>query len=166
MSVHVLHPDTDAQPTERVVVPLSPSSGRPPCSGVPASTGVSAVRTVTDWGRVIATSRTIVQVAVMLGCDPSWVRHQIAGGRLYAMSVGRSRLLPAWQFDANAPIPGLPETLAVLVSGREPLEIVTWMTTPVPELAVAGEAVSPRAWLVCGGDLRVVVGLARGLHLV
>ena len=133
---------------------------------MPAGTGVSAVRTVTDWGRVIATSRTIVQVAVMLGCDPSWVRHQIAGGRLYAMSVGRSRLLPAWQFDANVPIPGLPETLAVLVSGREPLEIVTWMTTPVPELAVAGEAVSPRAWLVCGGDSRVVVGLARGLHLV
>ena len=40
------------------------------------------------------------------------------------------------------------------------------MTTSVPELAVAGEAVSPRAWLVCGGDPRAVVGLARGLHLV
>ncbi|MGV8965603.1 MAG: hypothetical protein ACOH2F_04935 [Cellulomonas sp.] len=148
----------DAHPAVTgVVVPDSPD--------VPG-VGATAVRKVTDWGRVIATSRTIVQVAVMLGCDPSWVRQQIADGRLYALSVGRSRLLPDWQFEANVPIPGLPETLAVVLTGRQPLEVVAWMTTPLAGLTAAEEAVSPRAWLVGGGDPRAVVGLARGLHLV
>ncbi|WP_407344500.1 hypothetical protein [Pengzhenrongella phosphoraccumulans] len=142
-------PDTAVHLTVRDDVVLSPGAE------------VSAVRAVTDWGRIVATSRTTAQVAQMLGWEASRVRRMIALGGLYAKSIGRSQLLPAWQFEEQEPLPGLREVLAALPADQPPLEVEAWMTTPVTGLAVDGEALSPRLWLISGGDPGEVVALTR-----
>jgi hypothetical protein len=143
-------PATEVHLTVRDDVVLSPGAE------------VSAVRTVTDWGRIVATSRTTAQVAELLGWDPSRVRRMIALGGLYAKSIGRSQLLPAWQFEEQEPLPGLREVLAALPADQPPLEVEAWMTTPATGLdGEDGQALSPRAWLISGGDPGEVVALAQ-----
>ena len=57
---------------------------------------------------------------------------------------------------------GVP-TAAALPSGSHPVAVRTFMTTPSEELSVHGEALSPRDWLVGGGDPKDVAGLAATL---
>jgi hypothetical protein len=116
-------------------------------------------------------------VARMLGVDPSRISHQVAAGRLYSYSGGSGRpVFPDWQFTTIRPaaaqqdaaptvavIPHLATVVAAFPAGSHPIAVRTFMTTPNQDLQLQGSALSPRDWLVDGGDPTVVAGLAATL---
>ncbi len=104
-------------------------------------------------------SLSVEQAAKLLIVDASRVRHRVRDRALYAFKIGAALRLPTWQFDEREPIPGLRAVLAALPSDLHPLEVAGFMTTPDPDLAVADAPLSPRDWLIGGGDLHVVVEL-------
>lgn len=109
---------------------------------------------------------TTQEVAELLGgIDESRVRHRLARGGLYVLPVGsRGHGFPRWQFHDGKPLPGLKTVLAVLLPAKlHPLEVAGFMSTPQPELVVDGDQVTPREWLITGGEVAPVVSLAANL---
>lgn len=103
------------------------------------------------------TSISVPQAAEQLDVDASRIRHRLRDRALYGFKIGSSIRLPLWQFgDDRAPIPGLRAVLAALPTDLHPLEISGFMTSPDPDLTIADEPVSPRDWLVGGGELTAV----------
>lgn len=118
-----------------------------------------------DLAGLIATSKTVDQVARAYGVDASRIRHRVRDGALYGARVGRSLRLPDWQFIADGqPLPGLRSILAALPNGLHPLDVAGFMSTPQPELEVSELAVTPRDWLASGGSSDAVTALAGELY--
>lgn len=117
------------------------------------------------WAALLASSVTPAEVADALGVDASRVRHRLADGALLALPApGRRRLLPRFQLaDDLTPLPGLAVVLAALPDDLHPLEVEGFFTTPQPELVLRRRAVSPRAFLLGGGDPAVVARVAAGV---
>lgn len=108
-------------------------------------------------------SLTVEQAAKLLLVDGSRVRHRLRDRALYGFKIGGGLRLPTWQFHRHEAIPGLRAVLAVLPAGMHPLEVAGLLTTPDPDLAVADEPVSPRDWLIGGGDVSAVVAVVEDL---
>jgi hypothetical protein len=104
-------------------------------------------------------SLSVEQAAKLLLVDGSRVRHRVRDRALFAFKIGAGLRLPTWQFHEHDHIPGLRPVLAVLPADLHPLEVAGFMTTPDADLAVADVPLSPRDWLIGGGDVRVVVEL-------
>lgn len=98
-------------------------------------------------------SFTAHDIAVKWGVDDSRIRHRVRNRALYGVRLGRTLRLPGWQFDDDLrPLPGLPALLAALPDGMHPREVEGFMTTRQDDLQVRGRSVSPREWLLTGGD--------------
>ncbi|MFL6163292.1 MAG: DNA-binding protein [Jatrophihabitantaceae bacterium] len=108
-------------------------------------------------------SLTVEQVAKLLQVDGSRVRHRVRDRALYGFKIGGGLRLPTWQFTHHDAIPGLRAVLAALPTDVHPLEVAGLMTTPDPDLVVVGEPVSPRDWLIGGGDVGAVVAVVEDL---
>lgn len=108
-------------------------------------------------------SLSVEQAAKLLMVDGSRVRHRVRDQALYAFKIGGALRLPTWQFHRHDSIPGLRTLLAALPAGLHPLEVAGFMTTPDGDLTVDNDAISPREWLVGGGELRPVVELIEHL---
>jgi hypothetical protein len=108
-------------------------------------------------------SLSVEQAAMMLAIDGSRVRHRVRDRALYSFKIGGGLRLPSWQFNREDAIPGLRAVLTALPQDLHPLEVAGFMTTPDPDLAVADEPLSPRDWLIGGGDARSVVELIEQL---
>ncbi len=117
------------------------------------------------WAALLASSVTVADVATSLGVDASRVRHRLADGALLALpAAGRRRLLPRFQLaDDLTPLPGLGVVLAALPDDLHPQEVEGFFTTPQPELVLRRQPVTPRAFLLGGGDPLQVARLAAGL---
>lgn len=101
------------------------------------------------------------QVGERLGVSPSRVSHRHAAGGLFAFRVGPAKTLyPDWQFTADGTIPGLPQVVEALPGGVPAALVRRFMTEPDDALEIGEEVVSPRAWLLQGGDVARVVALA------
>lgn len=101
--------------------------------------------------------------ATLLKLDPSRVRHRVRDRALYAFKIGGALRLQVWQFHGRNPIPGLRTLLAALPTDLHPLEVAGFTTTPDGDLTVDDEPISPREWLVSGGDIRLVIELIEHL---
>lgn len=108
-------------------------------------------------------SMSVAQAARLLHVDTSRVRHRLRDRALYGFKIGAGLRLPLWQFVDDEPIPGLRAVLAALPADLHPLEITGVMTTPDPDLVVADEPTSPRAWLIHGGSIDTVRNLVAHL---
>lgn len=104
-------------------------------------------------------SLSVEQAAKLLVVDASRVRHRVRDRALSAFKIGAALRLPTWQFAGHEPIPGLRAVLATFPPDLHPLEIAGFMTTPDPDLTVAEEPLSPREWLIGGGEVEAVVEL-------
>lgn len=109
------------------------------------------------------TSISVPQAAQLLHVDASRIRHRLRDRALYGFKIGSSLRLPLWQFDDDAPIPGLRAVLAVLPPELHPLEVAGFMTTPDRDLSIGDEPTSPGRWLTHGGDAGVVCDLVAQL---
>lgn len=95
---------------------------------------------------------SVADAAARLGIDGSRVRHQLAANQLAGWKERGEWRLPAWQFAGDAVLPGLRAVLAELPDDQPPLVIAAFMSTPQRELIIHDEPVSPRSWLLAGGD--------------
>jgi hypothetical protein len=101
------------------------------------------------------------QAAERLGVASSRIRQRIKAGEILAFPVDGEHRIPAVQFHREALVPGLPEVLAALPPDIAPLEFTRWFTMPCTELEnSAGEAMSPRDWLLHTGDAAAAVRAA------
>ncbi len=124
----------------------------------------ATVRSVTsNLAALTRESLSVQQTATLLRVDTSRVRHRVGDRALYGFRLGGGLRLPVWQFENSEPIPGLRAVLAALPPELHPLEVAGFMTTADPDLTVGDEAVSPRDWLIGGGQVGAVVALAADL---
>jgi excisionase family DNA binding protein len=133
-------------------------------SGPPPLTS-AAVTTATAYARMLAEALTVDECARLLGVTPGRVRQRVNERSLHAI---RSRVrgewrLPRWQFDDHGVVTGVEAVLFRLPESLHPLAVEYFMTTPVPDLDVNGDGLSPVQWLQSGGEPKAVVELAVGL---
>jgi hypothetical protein len=120
------------------------------------------VRNSTDnLAQEVRDSLSVERAAQLLGITPSRVRHRVNEHALHSFKIGNRLRLPAWQFDEGAPLPGLRTVLASLRADLHPLEVAGFMNNPESDLEVEGQVLSPRAWLLSGGEVVVVADLAK-----
>lgn len=94
------------------------------------------------------------QAAARLGISPQAVSKRLLTGGLVALSRGRAKYLPAWQFHEDGVLPGLREIIAAYPGS--PLALTTWATSRSSDLdgqAPASVAAQP------GGSKRVLGAL-------
>ena len=124
-----------------------------------AASAVSDI--VAEESALLASARAVPEVALRMGVSASRVRHLVSDGGLHCVRTGRALLLPAWQFDDDGrPLPRLRTVLAAARAGEHPLAMESFMTTPQLDLeGVDGTPMTPRAWLLSGGDAAAVAAL-------
>lgn len=124
------------------------------------------MRTAADYAALLATSLTVPELARRLGVDESRVRQRIARHQLFAIKGGATWRVPLFQLDDSGQrlVPGL-RTVAPHLAGVHPVVASRWFTLPHGDLAdEANRPLSPRAWLLGGGDPARVAALAEELR--
>lgn len=116
-------------------------------------------RGAAEYAAILATALTPPQVGQRLGLDGSRVRHRLAERTLYGLKTPAGWRLPLFQFDpfTGGVLPGLAAVLMRLDPAMHPVAIQRWFLRPDPDLEVEGRSVSPRDWLLHGGDPTAVV---------
>jgi hypothetical protein len=106
---------------------------------------------------------TVADAADTVGVDTSRIRHRLLARRLSGWKERGGWRLPAWQFASTGVLPGLEAVLAAIPEDQPPLVVAAFMTVPQPELPINGDPVTPRQWLLAGGDPGAVATLASTL---
>jgi hypothetical protein len=137
-------------------------------SFAPPELGVRSplIQTAADYAALLATALSVPDLARRLGVDQSRVRQRIGRHSLVAIKDGAAWRLPLYQVDdaGQRLVPGLP-SVAPRLADVHPVVAARWFTLPHPDLeAEDGQPISPRAWLLSGGDPAVIGALADELH--
>jgi excisionase family DNA binding protein len=124
-------------------------------------------RTASKYAAISASALTVREAAALLAVSEGRVRQKISEGRIYAVR-GRNgeRRLPRFQFSQGGTIEGMQETMREVPPGVHPVSLQNFFLSPNPDLYLDAEEetpVSPRDWLLSGGDPRAVTPLAREL---
>jgi len=121
------------------------------------------VSTTGELIRLLSDALDTESTAQVLKVTPGRVRQRLAARQLYGVRVGNSWRIPRWQFSGHGTVPGLEYVIAAMPKRLHPLGVEHVMTTPSPDLSIAGQAASPLSWLVSGGDPQAVVRLVADL---
>jgi hypothetical protein len=119
-------------------------------------------RTAAAYAAILAASLTVPELASRLGVDESSVRQRLVGRRLYGIKAGKGWRIPLFELDdlGQALVPGL-SMIAPHWADAHPVEVAAWFTQPHLDLEGPNDVpVSPRAWLLAGGNPRTVAALA------
>ncbi|TJY65290.1 hypothetical protein E4T66_03460 [Sinimarinibacterium sp. CAU 1509] len=103
------------------------------------------------------TALPIDEAATLLAIDSEQVLRRVEAGTLLAISSNGQVRIPALQFDHGAEVPNLSDVLRALPQGMDAVEVLSWWVTPNEDLA---GGVSPREFLLQGGDVRAVLRYA------
>lgn len=122
-------------------------------------------RGVADYATLIAGSRSVAEVAALLGVEPSRIRQRLGDRSLYGLKQGRSWRLPAFQLTNDGLVPNIGSVLQALPADLHPIALQRWFTSPSVDLVEppSEQPLSPRQWLCSGFDPSAVVELARHL---
>lgn len=135
---------------------------------LPAGSEHPLVRMAALYAALLGSSLSVAQAAALLGVAESRVRQRLGERTLYGIKRPGGWRLPRFQFAApgatRGTVPGIERALQRLTFDLHPLAVVSWFTTPNPDL-VEGEdeaerAVSPLDWLKAGLSAEVVADLA------
>jgi excisionase family DNA binding protein len=123
-------------------------------------------RTAAKYAALLATALTTGEAAGLLGTGESRVRQRLREKTLYGVKAGRENRIPTFQFEGGGEVQGMGEVLRHVDRSVHPVALINWFTLPNPDLHLDKEverAVSPREWLLSGGDPQVLVPLAEEL---
>ncbi len=84
------------------------------------------------WRDVFAGAFDLKAAAGRLGVSPATVDEMVHRDELVAVRLGGAWLLPAWQFDADGVLPGIPRVLESWPGSTVSLSM--WACTPSGEL--------------------------------
>ena len=122
--------------------------------------------TVAKYAAMLASALTTRETAGMLGVGESRIRQRLGQGTLYGVKTGRENRLPAFQFEGGREVPGIAEVLTRMDRSVHPVAVLNWLVHPNPDLYLDEDEagpVSPRHWLLSGGDPEVAARLAEDL---
>ncbi len=71
---------------------------------------------------------------------------------LYGFKHEGAWRVPRFQFYDGRPMPGVSVVFPRLLNTVTPVAVEAWFTTPTMELVMGDRPVSPRDWLLAGGD--------------
>jgi excisionase family DNA binding protein len=145
---------TEAEVLERGGFSLSrarPGKGRPLSS------------TVAAYVAMMDDAFSVGEAAKRLHVDQSRIRQLLANGSLYGVKLRGEWRLPRFQFTARGAVPGIHEVLRALPEDLHPVEVLTWLGNPDPDLEIGDQSVSPLDWLRSGGDPERASEVARDL---
>ena len=110
---------------------------------------------------MVATAVPIAAAAQRLAVDPSRLRQRIAEGTLLGIRRPQARgwLIPAFQLTDDGEVPHLARVLAVAQRHLSPLSVACAFEAPDEDL----DGMSPREWLISGGDPAPVERIIAGL---
>jgi excisionase family DNA binding protein len=123
-------------------------------------------RTAAKYVALLASALTTKEAAEVLEVGESRVRQRLIEGTLYGVKAGRENRLPAFQFEGGKEVPGIAQVLKGIDRLLHPVAVLNWFMLPNPDLfldEVEARPVSPRHWLLSGGDPEVLVRLAEEL---
>jgi len=123
-------------------------------------------RSAAEYAALVGTAYTVAEAARRLGIDQSRVRHRLGARTLYGIRNVDGWRLPRFQFDGDQLVPNIGRVLTSLDPGLDPISIARWFSATDPDLTLDGLALSPRDWLMAGGDAERVVSIASGLDLI
>lgn len=122
---------------------------------------------------LLKTALSTAEAARRLGVATSRIRQRLGEGSILGIREGGRWLLPDFQFEGEALLPGLGDVLPRLSSDLHPLAVYRWFTRPSTDLpvpdgmaALLGKGkrqLSPREWLRVGLPPAAVAELAAGL---
>lgn len=123
--------------------------------------------TAAQYAAIIETSLTTGAAANRLKVPENRVRQMIARRTLYSILLENRRHIPIFQFEEDGGlIPNITKANAVLPDDLHPIDVYDWYTQPDPDLFIGDDAdarMSPLAWLRSGGNVNMVLMLARRL---
>jgi excisionase family DNA binding protein len=123
-------------------------------------------RTAAKYVALLASALTTKEAAEVLEVGESRVRQRLGEGTLYGVKAGKENRLPAFQFEGGKEVPGIAQVLKHVNRSLHPVAVFNWFMLPHPDLFLDEEEarpVSPRYWLLSGGDPEVLVRLAEEL---
>jgi excisionase family DNA binding protein len=123
-------------------------------------------RTAAKYVALLASALTTKEAAEVLEVSESRVRQRLGEGTLYGVKAGRENRLPAFQFEGGKEVPGIAQVLKRIDRSLHPVAVLNWFMLPNPDLFLDEEEarpVSPRHWLLSGGDPEVPVRLVEEL---
>jgi hypothetical protein len=115
------------------------------------------------YAAILADSEDVAQVATRLGVTRARVRQRAAERTLLAIREDDAWRFPRAQFDAGAPIRGLPAVSLALPPDLHPVAVWAFLREPSTDLPVGERPASPLEWLRSGGSPDPVAALAREL---
>ena len=122
-----------------------PSDGRNPLA-----------RTIAEYAALLKTSKSVSEVARLLGVNPSRIRQRLNARppSIYGIKVDGEWRIPGFLLDGRHLVRGIDQIVAKLDPELHPVSFYHWFTTPNPDLEAedaAGERpLSPRDWLLSG----------------
>ena len=143
-----------------VATGLTLSLGEPSRLTVPRNPGMLPFQRLqifpaSKYVALLASALTTREAARLLEVSESRIRQRLSEGTLYGVKAGRENRLPAFQFEGGGEVPGIAEVLTRMDRSVHPVAVLNWFALPNPDLYLdEGEArpVSPRHWLLSGGD--------------
>lgn len=119
--------------------------------------------TAARYAAILADSEDVARVAERLGVTRARVRQRAAERTLLAIREDDEWRFPRAQFEAGAPIRGLPAVSLALPPDLHPVAVWTFLREPTTDLPVAERPASPLEWLRSGGSPEPVAAIAREL---
>jgi excisionase family DNA binding protein len=158
----VTEPTREFSPGEAAVLAEGGLDLSPPAAEEPGP----LARTAARYAAMLAPALTTREAAGLLGTGESRIRQRLKEKTLYGVKAGRENRFPVFQFEGGKEVPGIGEILQHVDRSLHPVALANWFTLPNPDLHLdeeGGKTVSPREWLLSGGDPRVLVPLVEEL---
>lgn len=104
------------------------------------------------WRVMAGEAITTEQARVLLGISRQALHQRVASGTLLGLPTARTTLFPTWQFEDGRVRPVVAALLGAFLrrlgGDVDPRMVLSWATTPQPEL----KDETPAEWLVRHGD--------------
>lgn len=126
----------------------------------------ASVRTKLEKSRMLADALSVREVAELLGVSDSRIRQRAVGRSLLVIRATEGLRFPRFQFPDNAELPGWDQVAPHFPAEAHPVGVARFMQTPVVDLEIEGQPVTPIQWLAEGGSPRVVADLVDGAYLI
>jgi hypothetical protein len=123
-------------------------------------------RGAAEFAGLLADAYTVEEVARLLSVNTSRVRQRLTGSprTLYGIKTEKGWRIPRFQFHRRRLVPGIERVIARLAGDVHPVAVYRWISSPSPDLTIAGHRrLSPRDWLRLGNAPDVVATLAADL---